>query len=49
MTNSVGAKMILIPPSEFLMGSTDEQVTAALGAAVELKVSDSTLKLIQNR
>ena len=28
--NSVGAKMILIPPGEFLMGSTDEQVAAAL-------------------
>ena len=30
-TNSVGAKMILIPSGEFLMGSTDEQL------AVELK------------
>ena len=28
-TNSVGAKMILIPPGEFLMGSTDEQIEAA--------------------
>ncbi len=28
-TNSVGAKMILIPPGEFLMGSTDAQVDAA--------------------
>ncbi|MCE9603383.1 MAG: SUMF1/EgtB/PvdO family nonheme iron enzyme [Planctomycetia bacterium] len=25
-TNSVGAKMVLIPPGEFIMGSTDEQV-----------------------
>lgn len=32
-TNSVGAKMILIPPGEFLMGSTDEQIDAALKAA----------------
>jgi formylglycine-generating enzyme required for sulfatase activity/serine/threonine protein kinase len=31
--NSVGAKMILIPPGEFLMGSTDEQVEAALKVA----------------
>lgn len=31
-TNSVGAKMILIPPGEFLMGSTDEQVEAAVKA-----------------
>ncbi len=32
-TNSVGAKMILIPPGEFLMGSTDEQVDAAVKLA----------------
>jgi formylglycine-generating enzyme required for sulfatase activity/serine/threonine protein kinase len=30
MTNSVGAKMILIPPGEFLMGSSDEHVESAL-------------------
>ena len=35
-TNSVGAKMVLIPPGEFLMGSTDEQVEAALKVAGEL-------------
>ncbi|MBI1346253.1 SUMF1/EgtB/PvdO family nonheme iron enzyme [bacterium] len=29
-TNSVGMKMILIPPGEFLMGSTDAQVATAL-------------------
>ena len=29
-TNSVGMKMVLIPPGEFMMGSTDEQVEAAL-------------------
>ncbi|HEX4131867.1 MAG TPA: SUMF1/EgtB/PvdO family nonheme iron enzyme [Pirellulales bacterium] len=28
-TNSVGAKMLLIPPGEFLMGSTPEQVAAS--------------------
>lgn len=28
--NSVGAKMILIPPGEFLMGSTDEQVAEVM-------------------
>ena len=32
-TNSVGAKLILIPPGEFLMGSTDEQVDAAVKLA----------------
>jgi serine/threonine-protein kinase len=34
-TNSVGAKMVLIPPGEFLMGSTDEQVSKALELAQE--------------
>jgi formylglycine-generating enzyme required for sulfatase activity/tRNA A-37 threonylcarbamoyl transferase component Bud32 len=32
-TNSVGAKMILIPPGEFLMGSSDEQVAAVVERA----------------
>lgn len=32
-TNSIGAKMILIPPGEFLMGSTDEQIEAVLRRA----------------
>ena len=35
-TNSVGAKMVLVPPGEFLMGSTVEQVEAALKVAEEL-------------
>ncbi len=29
-TNSIGMKMVLLPPGEFLMGSTDEQVEAAI-------------------
>ncbi len=29
-TNSVGVKMILIPPGEFLMGSSDEQIAPVL-------------------
>jgi formylglycine-generating enzyme required for sulfatase activity/serine/threonine protein kinase len=36
--NSVGMKMMLIPPGEFLMGSTDEQVEAALTHAEEMNV-----------
>ncbi len=36
-TNSVGMKMILIPPGEFLMGSTDEQIDAALKVAGEIR------------
>ncbi len=37
-TNSVGAKMILIPPGEFLMGLSDGQVAAATQMAAELKI-----------
>jgi serine/threonine-protein kinase len=34
-TNTLGAKMVLIPPGEFLMGSTDEQVRSALKVAAD--------------
>ena len=37
-TNSVGAKMILIPPGEFLMGSTPEQSAAAKKMAEDEKM-----------
>jgi formylglycine-generating enzyme required for sulfatase activity len=47
-TNSVGAKMILIPPGEFLMGSTDEQVEAALKLAEELNTKQAAKDRIQN-
>ena len=46
-TNSVGAKMILIPPGEFLMGSSDEQIEAALKAAEEIKADQPTMDFIQ--
>jgi formylglycine-generating enzyme required for sulfatase activity/serine/threonine protein kinase len=36
-TNSIGIKLRLIPPGEFKMGSTDEQVEAALRLAEEIK------------
>ncbi len=39
--NPVGMTMVLIPPGEFLMGSTDEQVAAALKVAEEIKASQS--------
>ncbi len=45
--NSVGMKMVLIPPGEFLMGSTDEQVEAALKAAREEKADAGTQDRIQ--
>jgi len=45
-TNSVGAKMILIPPGEFLMGSTDEQIEAALKLADEVKADQGVKNLV---
>ena len=39
--------MILIPPGEFLMGSTDEQVEAALKVAEEIKADQPTKDRIQ--
>ncbi len=45
--NSIGAKMILIPPGEYLMGSTDEQVEAALKVAEEIKADQYTKDRIQ--
>jgi formylglycine-generating enzyme required for sulfatase activity/serine/threonine protein kinase len=44
--NSVGQTMILIPPGEFLMGSTDEQVEAALKVAVENKADATAVSRI---
>ena len=39
-TNSVDGKLILIPPGEFLLGSNDEQVEAALLVAEKLNAND---------
>ena len=47
-TNSVGQKMVLIPPGEFLMGSTDSQVEAALTAAAEFKRDQAAMDRIRN-
>ena len=46
-TNSVGAKMILIPPGEFLMGSSDEQVAVALKMADDIQAVPGTKDRIQ--
>jgi len=46
--NSVGMKMVLIPPGGFMMGSTDEQVEAALKIADEAKADQPTKGRIQN-
>ncbi len=34
-TNAIGMKMVVLPPGSFLMGSTDEQVEAAIKQAIE--------------
>jgi serine/threonine-protein kinase len=46
-TNPVGMTLVLIPPGEFLMGSTDEQVAAVLKVAEEVKVDQPTKDRIQ--
>ncbi len=46
-TNSVGMKMVLIPSGEFMMGSTDEQVEAALKVAEEIKAEQHAKDRIQ--
>lgn len=48
-TNSVGAIMVLIPPGEFLMGSTDEQVAMALQAIDHAKGDQVEKKRIEDR
>ncbi|MCE9603303.1 MAG: SUMF1/EgtB/PvdO family nonheme iron enzyme [Planctomycetia bacterium] len=45
--NSAGQTMILIPPGEFLMGSTDEQVEAALKVAEKIKAPSGAIRLVE--
>ena len=47
-TNSFGAKMILIPPGEFRMGTSDEDAEAAVRVAVTEKSNGATKPLIQS-
>jgi formylglycine-generating enzyme required for sulfatase activity len=37
-TNSIGMKLVLIPPGEFMMGSSREDIAAAVALAIELKL-----------
>lgn len=37
-TNSIGLKLVLLPPGEFLMGSTPAQIQQALKQATEFKI-----------
>jgi len=46
-TNSLGVSLVLIPPGEFLMGSTDEQVADALNLAASLGIDENTRKRIR--
>jgi serine/threonine-protein kinase len=46
--NPLGMTMLLIPPGEFLMGRTDEQVAAALKVAEELKIKQQDHDRIRN-
>jgi len=48
-TNSLGTTMVLIPPGEFLMGSSDKQVEAALQVAVELEIDQRTQDRIRTQ
>ena len=41
-TNSIGMKFRLIPPGEFLMGSTEEEIEEALGHLEEARISFPT-------
>ena len=47
--NSLGTPMILIPPGEFMMGSTDAQVEATLDVAAELKIDQRTQDRIRTQ
>lgn len=47
--NSVGVKMILIPSGEFLMGSSEDQLSLALKMAAELGEYPETLDRIQKQ
>lgn len=45
--NTVGAKMVIIPPGEFLMGSSDEQITAAAKEMEESTARQTVIDHIQ--
>ena len=47
-TNSIGMQMTLIPPGEFLMGSSDADIALALKIAEETKLDEAGVKRIQD-
>jgi formylglycine-generating enzyme required for sulfatase activity len=42
-TNSIGMKFVLIPPGEFMMGSSPEEIAQALGSAGDDKLWQETI------
>jgi len=48
-TNALGTPMVLIPPGEFMMGSSDQQIEATLKIAAELKVDQRTQDRIRTQ
>jgi formylglycine-generating enzyme required for sulfatase activity/serine/threonine protein kinase len=48
MANSVGMRFILIPPGEFEMGSTPEEIAAMIKADVNYKFAESRQRLIRS-
>jgi formylglycine-generating enzyme required for sulfatase activity/serine/threonine protein kinase len=48
MANSVGMQFILIPPGEFEMGSTPEEIAAMIKADVNYKFAESRQRLIRS-
>lgn len=48
-TNQSGLKLVLIPPGEFMMGSSDEQIAAALKTYSEIKTNERELNLFEKK
>lgn len=46
-TNTIGGKLVLIPPGEFLMGSSDAEVAVALQLAEVIMADENTRNRIQ--
>lgn len=46
-TNSQGTTLVVIPPGEFLMGSSDQQVETAIRMAAELEIDERTQQRIR--
>src|SRR6185369_10923990 len=47
-TNGIGMKLVVIPPGEFSMGSSDEQAEGAAKVAEQLNAGGPVVSLIRN-